>query len=149
MIAFSCSLLLIGCTGSRPANLGVHDGKLAPCPASPNCVSSQSIDREHSIEPLRYTGSAAEAMDRMKRTIKSMKRVQIITDTGTYVHAEFTSALFRFVDDVEFFLDERAAVIHVRSASRLGSSDLGVNRRRIETIRTLWTAGPVHTPPSH
>jgi uncharacterized protein (DUF1499 family) len=148
-IAFSCSLLLIGCTGSRPMNLGVNDGKLAPCPASPNCVSSQSKDKEHGIEPLRYTGSATEAMDRLKKIIIGMKRTRIIAETGPYIHAEFTSALFRFVDDVEFFLDERAAVIHVRSASRIGYSDLGVNRKRIETIRTLWTAGPVHTPLSH
>jgi uncharacterized protein (DUF1499 family) len=136
----SLGLLLAGCTGARPMNLGVHDGKLAPCPASPNCVSSQSIDRDHSIEPLRYTGSPGDAMDRLKKIVIGMKRSRVITETGSYIHAEFTSVLFRFVDDVEFFLDERAAVIQVRSSSRIGYSDLGVNRKRIEDIRAAATA---------
>jgi len=137
----SLGLLLAGCTGTRPVNLGVHNGKLAPCPASPNCVSSQGSDREHSIEPLRYTGSPGEAMDRLKKIVISMKRSRIITETGSYIHAEYTSALFRFVDDVEFFLDERAAVIQVRSSSRIGYSDLGVNRKRIEDIRAAINPG--------
>ena len=137
----SLGLLLAGCTGTRPMNLGVHDGKLAPCPASPNCVSSQSSDRDHSIEPLRYTGSPGEAMDRLQKIIIGMERSRIITETGSYIHAEFTSALFRFVDDVEFFLDERAAVIQVRSSSRIGYSDLGVNRKRIEDIRAAINPG--------
>jgi uncharacterized protein (DUF1499 family) len=136
----SLGLLLAGCTGARPMNLGVHDGKLAPCPASPNCVSSQSIDRDHNIEPLRYTGSPGDAMDRLKKIVIGMKRSRVITETGSYIHAEFTSVLFRFVDDVEFFLDERAAVIQVRSSSRIGYSDLGVNRKRIEDIRAAATA---------
>jgi len=136
----SFGMLIAGCTGARPANLGVHDRKLAPCPASPNCVSSQGIDREHAIEPLRFAGPSTEAMDRLKRAIRGMKRARIITETGSYIHAEITSALFRFVDDLEFLLDERAAVIHVRSASRVGHSDLGVNRKRVEDIRAAMTA---------
>lgn len=87
-------------------------------------------------------------MERLKKIVIGMKRSRIIRSTGPYIHAEFTSALFRFVDDVEFLVDDRASVIHVRSASRIGHSDLGVNRRRIETIRTLWTADPGHTLPS-
>jgi len=139
----SLGLLLAGCTGTRPMNLGVHDGKLSPCPASPNCVSSQSSDREHSIEPLRYTGSPGDAMNRLKKIVVGMKRSRVITETGPYIHAEFTSALFRFVDDVEFFLDERASVIQVRSSSRIGSSDLGVNRKRVEDIRAAFNALPL------
>jgi uncharacterized protein (DUF1499 family) len=123
-------------------NLGVHDGKLAPCPASPNCVSSQSADQEHGIEPLRYAGPPGEVLERLKKAITGMKRARIITEAGGYLHAEFTSAFFRFVDDVEFFVDERASVIHVRSASRLGHSDLGVNRKRIEDIRAAMTRLP-------
>jgi uncharacterized protein (DUF1499 family) len=138
----SLGMLLAGCTGTRPIDLGVQDGKLAPCPASPNCVSSQSSDREHSIDPLRYTGSPGDAMDRLKKIVMCMKRSRIITETGSYIHAEFTSALFRFVDDVEFFLDERAAVIQVRSSSRIGNSDLGVNRKRVEDIRAAIHALP-------
>ena len=134
------SLLIIGCTGVRPVNLGIKDGKLAPCPSSPNCVSSQSTDREHTVEPLSFPGTATEAHAGIRKIILSMKRSRIITDTDIYIHAEFTSAIFRFVDDAEFWFDESAKVIHVRSAARLGHSDLGVNRKRIEDIRARWKA---------
>lgn len=122
--------------GKRPDNLGVRDGKLAPCPNTPNCVISQSSDAEHSIEPLTYNSTPAEAMADLKAAIQAMKKTKIITENKNYLYAEFTSAIMGFVDDVEFYLDEGAKVIHVRSASRLGQSDLGVNRKRIETIRT-------------
>jgi len=132
------TFLVIGCTGVRPSNLGVTEGRLAPCPDSPNCVSSQSRDQEHAIEPLLFTGSVAKAHEDFKRVILGMKRARIITENGNYIHAEFTSALFRFVDDVEFWFDEKGSLIHVRSASRLGHSDMGVNRKRVEDIRALW-----------
>jgi uncharacterized protein (DUF1499 family) len=147
-IALSCSLVLIGCTGTRPADLGARDGKLPPCPASPNCVSSQSSDREHAVEPLHYRGTASEAMAALDTIISGMKRARVMTRTGSYLHAEFTSAIFRFVDDVEFLLDDHASTIHMRSASRIGSSDLGVNRKRIETIRQAWLALQIASPPS-
>jgi uncharacterized protein (DUF1499 family) len=134
------SFSVIGCTGVRPANLGVKDGKLAPCPSSPNCVSSQSSDIAHAIEPLSFTGTVAGAHSVLRTIILSMKRSQMITDTDSYIHAEFTSAIFRFVDDVELWFDENAKVIHVRSASRIGHSDLGVNRDRVEEIRVRWKA---------
>jgi uncharacterized protein (DUF1499 family) len=121
--------------GKQPTNLGVHDGKLASCPNTPNCVSSQSPDAEHAIEPLTYTSTTAEAIAALKAVIQGMKKTKIITENKNYLYAQFTSALMGFVDDVEFYLDEAARVIHVRSASRLGQSDLGVNRKRIETIR--------------
>ena len=122
--------------GKRPDNLGVRDGKLVPCPNTPNCVCSQSSDAQHSIEPLTYNPSATEAMADIKTAIQAMERTKIITENKNYLYAEFTSAIMGFVDDVEFHLDENSKVIHVRSASRLGKSDLGVNRKRIETIRT-------------
>ena len=122
--------------GKRPDNLGVRNGKLTPCPNTPNCVISQSSDTEHSIEPLTYNSTTAEAMADLKSAIQAMKKTKIITENKNYLYAEFTSAIMGFVDDVEFYLDEGAKVIHVRSASRLGQSDLGVNRKRIETIRT-------------
>lgn len=122
-------------TGKRPENLGVQDGKLLPCPDTPNCVSSQSTDAVHQIEPLTYKSTSAEALARLKQAIQSLPRTKIIAETNNYLYAEFTSAIMRFVDDVEFYLDEEAKVFHVRSASRLGQSDLGVNRKRIETIR--------------
>jgi uncharacterized protein (DUF1499 family) len=134
------SVMLAGCSGVRPANLGVKDGKLAPCPASPNCVSSQSADKEHAVAPLSYATSAPQAMADLKKVILGMKRARIVGEQGSYLHAEFTSALWRFVDDVEFYFDDAAKLIHVRSASRLGRSDLGVNRKRMEELRAAWTS---------
>ncbi|NEQ97891.1 MAG: DUF1499 domain-containing protein [Cyanothece sp. SIO2G6] len=125
-------------SGTRPDNLGAKDGKLAPCPDSPNCVCSQSpqTDDIHYILPIILKTSAAEAIADLKRVIESMDRTKIISETNTYIYAEFTSALMGYVDDVEFYIDVANRVIHVRSASRLGQSDLGVNRKRIESIRS-------------
>jgi uncharacterized protein (DUF1499 family) len=121
--------------GERPTNIGVRSGQLAPCPSTPNCVNSQSTDIQHGIEPLTYNSKPIEAMADLKRVVQSLERTKIITQTQNYLYAEFTSKLMGFVDDVEFLLADRAKVIHVRSASRLGESDLGVNRKRVETIR--------------
>jgi uncharacterized protein (DUF1499 family) len=134
------SMLIIGCSGVRPANLGMKDGKLTPCPSTPNCVSSQSSDKAHAIEPLLFTGTVSEAHAALNSIILSMKRAQIVTETDDYIHAEFTSAIFRFVDDTEFWIDQKEKVIQVRSAARLGSSDFGVNRKRLEEIRARWKA---------
>lgn len=121
--------------GKRPDTLGVRDGRLATCPNTPNCVCSQDSDPGHKIDPLTYTSNPAEAMAALKKVIQEMPKVQIIEENNNYIYAEFTTALMGFVDDVEFYLDEAAKVIHVRSASRLGKSDLGVNRKRVEAIR--------------
>lgn len=131
---------LFSFSGKRPTNLGVKDGKLATCPNTPNCVSSQAAasDTEHKIAPLSYSSSPSEAMTRLKSVIQGMERTEIITEEENYLYAEFTSALMGYVDDVEFFL-EPAGTIQVRSASRLGQSDLGVNRKRIEAIRAQFT----------
>jgi len=126
--------------GKRPTNLGVRDGKLAPCPTTPNCVSSQSLDPKHQIEPFTYTSSPTEALAKLKTVIQAMPRTKIVAETDNYLYAEFTSAIMGFVDDVEFSVDEVAKVIHVRSASRLGQSDLGVNRKRVESIRAKLNA---------
>jgi uncharacterized protein (DUF1499 family) len=134
----SMGMIVTGCTGVRPSNLGVRDGKLAPCPFTPNCVSSQSSDREHAVEPLRYSAASREAMAKLKTIIREMPRAVMVTEMENYLHVEFTSLIFRFVDDVEFSLDDTAKLIHVRSASRLGKSDLGVNRKRVEAIRKAW-----------
>jgi uncharacterized protein (DUF1499 family) len=130
-------MALFSFSGKRPTNLGVRDGKLSPCPASPNCVCSQADD-EHRVEPLRYGSSPTEAIAQLRQIIESMERTQVITAANDYLYAEFTTALMGYVDDVEFYLDAAAGVIHVRSASRLGQSDLGVNRKRIEAIRSQF-----------
>lgn len=142
IVALCIGSVLFGCVASRPSNLGVRDGRLAPCPDSPNCVSSQSTDAAHAVAPLTYTMSSADAFTALKKIIKGMKRAVVAEETAAYLHIEFTSALFRFVDDVEFFTDDAEKKIHVRSASRMGYSDLGVNRKRIETIRRRWQEMP-------
>ncbi len=124
--------------GKQPNYLGVREGKLAACPKSPNCVSSQSTDAVHAIAPLSYTSTPDKAIANLKRIIQSLPRTKIITESQDYLYAQFKSALLGFVDDVEFYLDRQANVIQVRSASRLGQSDLGVNRQRIETIRSQF-----------
>lgn len=123
-------------SGKPPANLGVHNGQLAPCPNTPNCVCSQSQDSAHGIAPLTYSTSPEQAFATLKQVVESLERTKVITATEDYLYAEFTSKLMGFVDDVEFYLDRPANAIQVRSASRLGKSDLGVNRQRIEMIRT-------------
>ncbi len=128
-------------SGTKPDNLGVNDGKLAACPNSPNCVSSQSpsSDTVHFIQSLKYTSAPEKAWVDLKAVIESEDRTKIINESSDYLYAEFKSALMGYVDDVEFYLDSSSNIIHVRSASRLGQSDLGVNRKRVETIRTKFT----------
>ncbi len=117
----------------------LKNGRFTPCPDSPNCVSSQAEDPEHFIEPLRYGGDVREARARLLAILRAMQRVSIVTEEPHYIHAECTSAWLRFVDDAEFLFDEPRKVIHVRSASRVGYYDFGVNRGRIEQIRTEWS----------
>ena len=123
-------LILMGCSGTRSANLGITDGKLQPCPETPNCVLSQNADESHRIAPLQTN------IEAIKKLLTTMDRVKIIKATDSYLYAEFTSKIIRFVDDVEFYFDPKEKILHVRSASRLGKSDFGVNRERIEQIRT-------------
>ena len=111
--------------------------QLAPCPSSPNCVSTQAQDQEHSIAPIRYQKSRSEAKEALKEIVRSLPRTRLVEGNETYLHYEFTSLLLRFVDDVEFLFDDEAKTIHFRSASRIGHSDFGVNRRRMEEIRKL------------
>lgn len=122
----------------RPTNLGVKDGRLAPCKRSPNCVSSQAdpADREHYIAPISFRG----AMPDLRRAVESMERSTVITAAANYLYAEYRTRLLRYVDDLELFYDERAGLVHVRSASRLGRRDFGVNRKRVEALRSLIAA---------
>lgn len=120
-------------TGERPKNLGVTNGKLTTCPGTPNCVNSQSDNVQSKIEPLPLV-SIAE----IKQIVEGMDRTTIVEETDNYLYAEFKSKLMGFVDDVEFYRDPEANVVQVRSASRLGQSDLGVNRKRVEEIRSKF-----------
>lgn len=121
--------------GSVPGNLGVKNHQLSPCPASPNCVVSQNGDKTHAIAPIPYQGSLEHAKETLIKVLSVVPRTEIIEQTDDYVQAESSSKLLGFVDDLEFYFPKDAKIIQVRSASRLGDSDLGVNRRRIEQIR--------------
>jgi len=124
-----------GMAARRRRAVGVHQGRLAPCPSTPNCVCSQDEDPAHHVEPLRYTGSRAEARARLLSVLGGMDRVRIETATENYIHAVCTSPTVGFKDDAEFLFAENGHPVHVRSASRVGYGDHGVNRARVERIR--------------
>jgi uncharacterized protein (DUF1499 family) len=142
LIIFVASAIGINIGTSLPPgySFGVRDGRLAPCKGTPNCVSSQAqpSDRTHYTEPLKLNGDPEKAMEKLADIIKSMPRSRIIESKPDYIRAEFRSRIFKFVDDVEFYLDRKAGVLHARSGARTGKGDMGVNRRRIETIRALF-----------
>jgi len=133
-------VLLMGCSGTKPSTLGVREGRLAPCPNSPNCVSTQATDTKHAIDPIAYTTSTEEARNSLENVVRAMPRTKVIRSEDDYMHLECSSRLFRFVDDVEFWFDDANKVIHCRSASRKGYSDLGVNRKRVDQIREQFNA---------
>lgn len=129
---------LSACAGTPPGNLGITNGQLKPCPTTPNCVSSQADteDERHFIAAISYTGEMRDTFSRLLLVIKSMDRTTITECEERYLRVEFRSAHLGFVDDVEFYFPE-GSLIQVRSASRKGYGDLGVNRERIERIRSL------------
>lgn len=134
-------VLLIAACSTAPAHKpGVVDGRLAPCPQSPNCVSSFSTAEPHVIAPLQAT------LDQVKTVLAKLPRVCIVREDENYLHAAFTSPIMRFVDDVEFLYQPDLGLVQVRSASRVGYSDLGANRKRIEQIRAALTADHPPTP---
>ena len=126
----------------RPANLGFGTGRFAPCPSTPNCVSSQSdpLDREHYVEPIHFLGGTPDAMAAARHALRSVERVTIVSEGPHYLHGEARSRMLRFVDDVEFGYDPVRRLLHVRSASRLGRRDFGVNRERVEMLRAVIAA---------
>ena len=128
--------------GKPPSNLGAKNGRLAPCPRSPNCVASQGdpADRTHYIAPIAFKGDPGAAWRALRETVAASERVKIVDEREGYLRAEFATKVIGFVDDVEFLLDAPARAIHVRSASRLGYRDFGVNRARVEALRTRLAA---------
>ncbi len=127
-----------GYSVGRPHNLGLKNNMLAPCPSSPNCVLSQASDPKHQIHPIHYKSSVEIAKERLNQVILSMVDTRTITQNKVYWHVEFTTPWLRFVDDVEFYFPESEALIHLRSASRSGYWDLGVNRKRTKEIRSRF-----------
>jgi uncharacterized protein (DUF1499 family) len=135
LFMLALTFILTACSANQTTKTGGTDDNLSPCPKSPNCVSSLSEDKSHYVEPLSYEVSQKEAREKLISVINSMKHSEIVTAEINYIHATFKSSLFRFVDDVEFSFGDQKKVIDVRSASRTGYSDLGVNRKRVEEIR--------------
>lgn len=134
LLALLAPLLIPAC-GSPPVK--PVDGHLPQCPGSPNCVNSQAGD----VAPLAYSGDGEAALTRLAAVlVEALPRTTLVEREPGYLHAECRSLILRFVDDLQCLLDAEAGVIHLRSASRLGYSDLGVNARRIETLRAAWTA---------
>jgi uncharacterized protein (DUF1499 family) len=127
-------------SGKRPANLGAKNGKLAPVVNKPNNVSSQADinDRAHYIPPLKFTGDVTAGFQKLVKVVQAQPRASVVTQDGQYLYAEFSTPLMGFVDDVEFLLAPEQRLIHMRSAARLGYSDLGVNRKRAESVRAQF-----------
>lgn len=132
-------LIVLSVTAARPAHLGSHNGKLAPVPDSPNCVSSMTEKTSSAMDPISVAG-LDQPMGKLKDAIaQTFPRSKLVTEEGSYLHYEFTSLIFRFVDDGEFLLDEENGVINFRSSSRVGYSDMGANRKRMDLIRAAMT----------
>jgi len=126
---------VLGCGGRMPEEIGVSGGLLAPCPNKPNCVSSFAEDTDHHADAFVITGTPLAAWQGLLTILEAEPNVEIVTNRESYLHAVYTSTLMRYRDDVEFLLREREGEIAFRSASRVGHSDMGVNRERIERIR--------------
>jgi len=133
---FAISLILVACSGTKPTDIGVKSGQFKACPSSPNCISTQADtdDKKHYMPPMTYTGNMEAAKTKLVAIVNDMERTTITENSGTYIHSEFMTPTMKFVDDVEFYFDDANKIIHFRSASRKGHSDMGLNRKRMETI---------------
>jgi len=147
IIAVSIALLVViaffvlGYRSQSGEASGLVEGLLQQCPGTPNCVSSEFVaDAEHYIEPLVYSDDdAAQVMPRLKTIVREMGG-SIQAEKTDYLAATFTSSIFRFVDDLEVRIDADKKTIHLRSASRVGRSDLGANRKRVERLKNSFQA---------
>lgn len=132
-----------GCSGKRPNEIGIDPSGLRGCPKSPNCVSSEAKDERHAIESFRIKGDHNASWSLIQDEIASMPRWRVVTATNNYIHVECKSRIFRFVDDLELYFNPSNGVISIRSASRIGYSDFGANRRRVELLRSKLRAKQV------
>ena len=133
-------MTLTGCQKTMAETTGLKDGRLLPCPDKPNCVCTQDPAERHRIEPIRYDVTQEEAREKLLRVVRHMSQSTLVKADPDYIHVEFRSAFFEFVDDVEFLFDDSAKLIHFRSAARTGYYDFKVNRNRMEDIRKRFTA---------
>jgi uncharacterized protein (DUF1499 family) len=134
-LALTSGFILPSAAWAAVSGLGVNDGHLTACPASPNCVVSQDGDAKHSIDAIAYHVDREKARETLLKVLSVVPRTEVVEKTDNYIHALSKSRIFQFVDDVEFYFPADESVIHVRSAARLGDSDFGVNRTRVEQIR--------------
>lgn len=140
LAAMAGALMLVGC-GAGTANLRADNGgKLAPCDSGPHCVSSETSDKDRHVAPLTYSNSRTIALLRLEEIINGMEGAKIIKQAPNYIYATYTSAVFGFVDDVEFVLPADSHEIQLRSSSRIGYYDFGVNHARVEAIRKRFEA---------
>lgn len=138
------AVLLSSCSARSSKQLGLLDQQLRPCPDSPNCVSSTATDSAHQIDPFQLLTDPAQAWDELQKTISLLPRTHIVLTTPNYIHAECRSAVFGFIDDLEFHLQPDLRQIAIRSAARSGYYDFGVNRKRVEELQQkLRSAGLV------
>ena len=118
-----------------PKSTGIYKGNLHACPNSPNCVSSQSKDTKHYVKPL--VNASENSLYEIKTYLIKHYKTDIVEETPIYLHVVITSKIFKFKDDLEFLLDQKNRVIQIRSASRIGYSDMNVNRKRIEKMQRV------------
>lgn len=132
-----CAVLLAACRGERPDDLGTAGGRFRPCPPSPNCVSSDAGDADHGVAPLFLAVSEADAWSAATQAVSRLKGARIVERTDSYLHAECSSPVLGFIDDLQLQLRPADRLIAVRSAARVGYWDLSVNRRRVERLRRV------------
>ncbi|MGW8313181.1 MAG: DUF1499 domain-containing protein [Desulfuromonadales bacterium] len=137
--------LLFGCSSTRQTNgLGLQNGQLRSCPDTPNCVSSRANNSDQQVPALQLQMAPGQAWEQVKAAITALPRTHIITATSEYIHAECRSAVFGFIDDLELHLLPKQGQIEVRSLARVGYYDFGVNRQRVEQLRSrLLKAGVI------
>ena len=135
LITVTSSFIFPQATWAASSSLGIKDGYLSPCPETPNCVVSQDADTSHAIAPIEYHTDLATARETLLKVLTVVPRTEVVEQSENYIRAQSKSRIFKFIADLEFYFPTDEQVIHVRSAARVGESDLGVNRRRLEQIR--------------
>jgi len=133
-LILTCGMFLASCSGTPPDNIGIVNSMLTPCPESPNCVSSDSLDESHYVPAFKLEANAELVWSEIKVYLQAQHNMEIMTETTDYLYVESTSSLMRFVDDFELHLRLKDGIIAVRSASRLGKSDFGVNKQRVDDL---------------
>lgn len=133
-VAFIVLNIILAKMAKQPTNLGVQNGQLTPCPGSPNCVTTQSNHPSSKMEAIAYEGTLADNMTKLKNVIEQFSKTNIISEKENYLHVTFGTPIFNYIDDVEFYFDDANKLLHFRSASRIGYSDMGVNKKRMQKV---------------